>query len=378
MEIEASAEKLSKALNNVSRIATSKVTLPVLNNVLIKVKNKQVSLITTNLDMAIIDFLPVSNSKDGVVTVPAKLLAEFVSTLPKEEKVKIISKDDKITITADKYSSTINGSPADDFPELPEIDEKKAVVFKIGAEEFKTGINQVLVASSNDYNRPALTGVHFYTSDKALYAVATDGYRLAKKKFIKNVQSEIKVTIPSNSLQEVVRSLNDEVEEIEMSFNDDLVRFRLGELEIISKIIDAEYPNPDNLIPKKPEISVEVDREELIRVTKLAGLFARHATNDIIACEVKAPDIFSVYSIANEYGENSSSLITETKKEGKIFLTSRYLLDALNVFTNPKILINFNNGSENLNIIERILVLKEPGSDDYIHTIIPIPTDDIQ
>lgn len=163
-----------------------------------------------------------------------------------------------------------------------------------------------------------------------------------------------------------------------MSFNDDLIRFRLGELEIISKIIDAEYPNPDNLIPKKLEISVEVDREELIRVTKLAGLFARHATNDIIACEVKAPDIFSVYSIANEYGENSSSLITETKKEGKIFLTSRYLLDALNVFTNPKILINFNNGSENLNIIERILVLKEPGSDDYIHTIIPIPTDDIQ
>ena len=102
MEIEVLADKLSKALNNVSRIATSKVTLPVLNNVLIKVKNKQVSLITTNLDMAIIDFLPVSSSKDGIITVPAKLLAEFISTLPKESKTKVSLKDNKITIKADK------------------------------------------------------------------------------------------------------------------------------------------------------------------------------------------------------------------------------------------------------------------------------------
>ena len=376
MELEVIAEKLSKALNNVSRIATSKVTLPILNNVLIKVKNKQVSLITTNLDMAIIDFLPVSSSKDGVITVPAKLLAEFTSNLPKGEKVKITSKDNKITITAGKYSSTINGSPADDFPELPEIDEKKAVVFKIGVDEFKTGINQVVVASSNDFNRPALTGVHFYTSNKALYVVAIDGYRLAKKKLIKNVQSEIKITIPANSLQEVLRSLSDEMEEIEISFNDDLIRFRLGELEIISKIIDAEYPNPDNFIPKKSEINLEVDRNELVRVAKLASLFARHTTNDVIACEAKAPNIFSVHSIANEYGENDSSLDTEVEKDGKIFITSRYLLDALNVFTGPKISISFNNKTDNLGVIDSALVLREPGSDDYIHTIIPI--DDIQ
>ena len=97
MEIEVSQEKLSKALNNVSRIATGKVTLPVLNNVLIRVEDKKVSLITTNLDMAVIDYLPVSDSKNGVITVPAKLLAEFVSNLPKGEKIKLSSKNTKIT-----------------------------------------------------------------------------------------------------------------------------------------------------------------------------------------------------------------------------------------------------------------------------------------
>lgn len=372
MEIEATAEKLSKALNTVSRIATSKVTLPVLNNVLIKVKDKKVSLITTNLDMAIIDFLPVSNSKDGIITVPAKLLAEFVSILPKDEKVKITSDKNKITITAGKYSSTINGSPADDFPELPEIDEKSAVIFKIGTEEFKNGIGQVIIASSNDFNRPALTGVHFYTLDKSLYIVATDGYRLAKKKLIKNVQSEIKITIPSSSLQEVLRSISDDLDEIEISFNDDLIRFRLGELEIISKIIDAEYPNPEDFLPKNSEINLTVDRGDLIRVVKLASLFARHTTNDVITCETKTPNIFSVHSIANEYGENDSSIDTKIDQDGKISITSRYLLDALNVINTPKISISFNDSSRKLTVIESALVLKESNSEDYIHILMPV------
>ena len=372
MEIEATAEKLSKALNTVSRIATSKVTLPVLNNVLIKVKDKKVSLVTTNLDMAIIDFLPVSNSKDGVITVPAKLLAEFVSILPKDEKVKITSDKNKITISAGKYSSTINGSPADDFPELPEINEESAVIFKIGTEEFKNGIGQVIIASSNDFNRPALTGVHFYTLDKSLYIVATDGYRLAKKKLIKNVQSEIKITIPSSSLQEVLRSISDDLDEIEISFNDDLIRFRLGELEIISKIIDAEYPNPEDFLPKNSEINLTVDRGDLIRVVKLASLFARHTTNDVITCETKAPNIFSVHSIANEYGKNDSSIDTKIEEDGKISITSRYLLDAINVINTPKISIGFIDSSKKLSVIESALVLKESNSEDYIHILMPV------
>ena len=372
MEIEALAEKLSKALNNVSRIATSKVTLPVLNNVLIKVKNKQVSLITTNLDMAIIDFLPVSSSKDGVITVPAKLLAEFVSTLPKESKTKISTKDNKIFIKADKYSSTINGTPADDFPELPEIDEKKAVTFKIGTEEFKNGMNQVVVASSNDLNRPALTGIHFYTSNKALFVVATDGYRVAKKQLVKNVQSEIKVTVPANSIQEVLRSINDEMEEIEISFNEDLVRFRLGEIEIVSKLIDAEYPNIDNFIPKTSDIELEVSREELLRIAKLAGLFAKHGANDVITCEAKKPDTFSVYSIANEFGENDSIIETKVEKEGKISITSRYLIDALNVIDNEDIIVGFSEGVDQNNNIANPMIIKKKKSDDYIHILMPV------
>lgn len=372
MEIEVLAEKLSKALNNVSRIATSKVSLPVLNNVLIKVKNKQVSLITTNLDMAIIDFLPVSSSKDGVITVPAKLLAEFVSTLPKDTKIKISSKEDKVTIKADKYSSVINGTPADDFPELPEINEKEAVVFRMSTEEFKNGMSQVVIASSNDFNRPALTGIHFYTADKALFVVATDGYRVAKKRLVKNVQSEVKVTVPANSIQEVLRSISDDMDEIEISFNEDLVRFRLGEIEIVSKLIDAEYPNIDNFIPKSSDIELEANREELLRIAKLAGLFARHGANDVITCETEKPNIFSVHSIANEFGENDSIIETKIEKAGKISITSRYFIDALNVIDGDGIIIGFSEGVDKTSNIAAPMIIKKKKSDDYIHILMPV------
>ena len=364
MEIEVAQEKLSKALNNVSRIAVGKVTLPVLNNVLIRVDKGKVSLITTNLDMAIVDFLPVASSKDGVTTVPAKLLAEFVSNLPKGEKIKISAKDTKVTISAGKYSSVINGSPADDFPELPEINEKKAVVFKMGIDEFKNGISSVAIASSNDLTRPALTGIYFNTADKTLCIAATDGYRLAERKLIKNVESEINVIVPTSSLQEVLRAINDEMEEIEISFNDDLVRFRLGEVEIISKLIDSSFPDYRRLIPKDNDIHLELNRDELIRITKLAALFARTVSGSI-TCESQKPNSFIVKSIANEIGENDSVIETPVDIEGKIRLNARFLLDALSVLDDQNITFNF---------ASRIapVILRNKKNQDYTHIVMPL------
>ena len=364
MKITVTQEKLSKALNNVSRIAIGKATLPILNNVLIRVDNKKVSLTTTNLDMAVVDYLPVSNSEDGVVTVPAKLLAEFVSNLPKGESIEISSKDTKISIKAGKYSSVINGTVADDFPELPEINDKEAVIYKIGIDEFKTSINQVAIASSNDLTRPALTGIYFNTYNNILAIAATDGYRLAEKKIINKVESEVDAIVPTSSLQEVLRSINDEMEEIEISFNDDLVRFRMGEVEIISKLIDASFPDYQRLIPKDNDIEVTLNREELIRVTKLAALFARSVGGSIV-CETVAPDTFSVKSIANEYGENDSKLETTIDKAGKVNLNSRFLLDALNSLDESSIIFKFSDH------IKPILLTNQK-STNYTHIIMPL------
>lgn len=364
MKIKVTQEKLSRALNNVSRIAIGKVTLPILNNVLIRVDSKKVSLVTTNLDMAVVDFLPVSNSEDGVVTVPAKLLAEFVSNLPKGETIEISSEDTKVNIKAGKYSSIINGTIADDFPDLPEINEKDAVIYKIGTEEFKTSVGKVIIASSNDLTRPALTGVFFNTNNSHLAIAATDGYRLAEKILIDKVESEVKAIVPSSSLQEVLRSISDDVEEVEISFNDDLVRFRLGEVEIISKLIDASYPDYQKLIPKDNDIKVTLDREELIRVTKLAALFARSVGGSIV-CEAKTPDTFLVKSVANEFGENDSKIETVVEKDGRVNFNSRFLIDALNSLDSKEIEFEF---SDHI----APAVLRNKKDNKYTHIVMPL------
>ena len=363
MEIKVTQEKLAKALNTVSRIAVGRTTLPILNNVLIRVDSKKVSLTTTNLDMAVIDYLPVSESKDGVVTVPARLLAEFVSNLPKGENITIKAEDTKVTISANKYTSVINGALADDFPELPEISEKDAVTFKMGVDEFKNGLNQVTIASSNDLTRPALTGIYFNTYDGILAVAATDGYRLAERKLINKVESEVMAVVPATSIQEVMRSISDEMEEVEFSFNEDLVRFRLGEVEIISKLIDASFPDYTKLIPKDNDIKVALKRDELMRVTKLAALFAKGVGGSIV-CETKNNE-FLVKSVANEFGENDSKIDTEVEKEGKITLNSRFLIDALNVMDEDEVYFEFS---------DRVapILLKNKKSKDYTHIIMPL------
>ncbi len=364
MKIKVTQDKLSKALNNISRIAVNKVTLPILNNVLIRVDDKKVSLTTTNLDMAIVDFIPVSSSENGVITVPAKLLAEFISNLPKNEVIEISDKDTKVIIKAGEYSSTINGVAADDFPELPEINEDNSVVYKLSVSEFKKSINQVVVASSNDLTRPTLTGVYFNTYDNKLVIASTDGYRLTEKILIDKVESEVQAIVPATSLQEVIHSISDDEEEIEISFNEDLVRFRFGEIEIISKLIDDSYPDYQKLIPKDNQVKITLNREELIRVTKLAALFSRSVGGSII-CEAKTPDTFSVKSIINELGENDSKIKTEVKTDGRVNFNSRFLIDALNSLDSNEIEFEFSSHTTPA-------ILRNKKDNKYIHVVMPL------
>ena len=366
MKIEAESGKLAKALAIVSRIAINgKATLPVLSNVLIRVDAGKVSLTTTNLDMAIVDYLPVSECKDGAMTVPARLLAEFVGNLPKGETVKLSVEGTRVTTTAGKYSSVLNGTVADDFPELPEIDEKNTVNFKMSVDEFKAGINQVMVASSNDMTRPALTGVYFNTDSGALYIAATDGYRLAERKFVEKVESEVRAIVPTNSLVEVMRSLSDEEEEIELLFDETQVRFRFGETEITSKLIDGSFPDYRQLIPKTNEAEITLERDELLRVTKLAALFAREVGGSIVLEAKTSTKTFSVASVANEYGENTSEIETEIPKDERVTLNSRFLIDALNATDEEKITLGF---SGKLNPI----LVRNEKNNNYTHIIMPL------
>ena len=365
MEVNVLQDRLAKALNAVSRVAAStKAGLPILSNVLLRAEDNQLTLTATNMEMAMVQYVNAKAVKNGTITVPAKLLAEFVANLPKEE-VLIKTKDEKLTISAGKYKSIINGILADDFPELPEIDEKTAVKFSIDVDMFKEAVSEVIIAASNDTTRPALTGVFFNTFEGALYIAATDGYRLADRKFVNDVKSEVKAIIPTAALREVLSSLSDSMENVEILVTDEQIRFRMGEVEITSKLIDASFPDYRQLIPKDSKATLILDKAEVIRMTKVAALFARESGGSVV-CEAKAEaGTFSIYAVASEIGENSSDIEVEVPEDGKVVLNSRYLLDAINATTENKISFSFSGKLAPV-------VIKNEKSDEYTHIIMPL------
>lgn len=369
MEINVDQSKLAKALAIVSKVATgSKTTLPILSNVLIKVLDGKVTLTTTNLDMAVVDFLPTSSSKNGEITVPARLLADFIANLPKGD-VKISVKDTKITISSGKYKSVVNGTEASEFPELPEINEKEAVVYKIPVDDFRDGMSAVKIAASNDTTRPSFTGVFFNTDKEDLYVAATDGYRLAEKKLISGVSSEVKAIVPAATITEVLSSISDDVEEVEVLFDESQVCFRLGEIEITSRYIDGSFPDYRKLIPSAESSAESVElvlkRDEILRVTKLAALFAREVGGSIILETSVEKSALLVSSVANEFGENVSEIETEVEKDMKVVLNSRYLLDAINALSMDEMKLSMFGGLMPVKI-------EDSKDESYVHIVMPL------
>ena len=316
------------------------------------------------MELATVDSISATVKNEGTITVPAKLLAEFVANLPKED-INLKVKNDKLIISTNKYKSTINGILADDFPELPEIDKKEAVEFKINVDLFKEALNQVIIAASNDVTRPALTGIFFNTFEGALYIAATDGYRLADRKFVDNVKSEIKAIVPRDTLQEVLRSITDDIDDIEILISESQIHFKIGNIEITSKLIDASFPDYRQLIPKEAKLSIKLNKAELIRMTKVAALFARDSGGSI-NCEAKKDEgTFSISAVASELGENTAAMEADIKEDGKVALNSRYLLDALNVIIEGNITFSL---SGKLSPV----VITNLKNRDYTHIIMPL------
>jgi DNA polymerase-3 subunit beta len=329
MELSVTQENLAKALSNVGRVASSKTGLPILSNILLRTDANRLLVAATNLEIASTHHVGAKIITPGAITIPARLVSDFVSSLPKGT-IELKVKDNHLTISSGSYTSVINGVIADEFPELPTIDEKSSISYSISPADFKQAVSQTIITSSNDSTRPTLTGVYWHSFEGGLYLAATDGYRLSERKLI-DTASEVAAIIPSTTLQEVLRTLSDDVTEVDVLFDETQVRFRVGESEITSRLIDGNYPDYRQLIPNTSETTITLDASEFVRITKIAGLFARESGGSVTLTADKEKQTLAVRSIASEYGENTSNTPAEVSSDGQVTLNSRYLSEALSV-----------------------------------------------
>lgn len=364
MELTVTQENLARALTAVGRVASSKTQLPILSNILLRTDNNRLLVAATNLEIASTQLIGAKIAKPGSITVPARLVADFVASLPKGN-VELSVKNDHLHIKAGGYSSVINGLVADDFPELPVIEETASIQYSISADEFKQSVTQTILTASGDATRPVLTGVYWHSHDGYLYLAATDGYRLAEKQLVATT-SEVAAIIPASTLQEVLRSLTEDVSEVDILFDETQVRFRAGDSEITSRLIDGNFPDYRQLIPAASDTVVTIEKSDFVRTTKVASLFARESGGSVTLTASGDAQLLSIHSIASQLGENTSEATAKVSADGQVTLNSRYLLDALGVIEGGTVDFRFSGKLSPC-------VLTATGKDsNYLHIIMPL------
>lgn len=364
MELSVTQENLARALALVGRVASSKVQLPILNNILLRTDGTRLLVAATNLEIAATVMVGSKVIKPGAITVPARLVTEFISSLP-NGTIELTVKGDRLHIKSGRYSSFINGVAADDFPELPTIDETSSIQYSIESNSFKQAVTQTIVTTSSDSTRPVLTGVYWHSHEGYLCLAATDGYRLSERRLVETV-SEVAAIVPAGSLQEVLRTLSDDVDEVDILFDETQVRFRVGDAEVTSRLIDGNFPDYRQLIPSSSETSVTIPKQDFVRVTKVSGLFARESGGSVVVTADKDQQSLSLHSVASELGENTSDAAAEVSGDGSITLNSRYLSEALGVIDGDTVEFRFSGKLSPC-------VLSAVGGDaDYTHIIMPL------
>lgn len=361
MKLQVTQENLSRALSAVGRIASGRNTLPILSNVLLSTVDNRLRIAATNLEVAMTETIGAKVSTEGTITVPARLLQDLVNAVP-EGVITLELSENKLLVTSEGYESVINGTSSEEYPVMPALKEGASIT--IGAALFKKSLQQTLGAASNDDARPILTGVYVHTFEGNLYMVATDSYRLAEKK-VQVCKDNVNLLMPATALQDVLRILQDDTQDVVITYDELQARFEVGDVELITRLIDGNYPDYRKLIPKEFKTVAVVKRSDFVTITKVSSLFAREVAGSVtLKVDAEAKEL-SIRSVASQLGENTARAAAEATGGGDVTVNSRYLLDALSVLNGEKVSFKCNGKLDPV-------MLQDPSSEDYTHIIMPV------
>lgn len=373
MRVSCLQENLAKGLSIISRAVASRSTLPVLGNVLLATDQGRLKIAATNLELAVTCWIGAKVDEDGATTVPARVLADFVSSLPPERIEMVLNdKTQTLHLKCARYDANIKGIDAQEFPIIPTIGDGKKISLEPAT--LREMIEQVTFAAATDESRPVLTGVAAkFEKDKVTFAAA-DGFRLSVRHATlpAPVDQSFSVIIPAKALQEVARVSGDQEEPIEMAVteNRSQVLFKLTNIEIVSQLIDGTFPDFTRIIPESHTTRTTVKTGELQNAVKASSVFARESMNTIRMQIAPANDMgggkITITATSAESGDNVSDIDATVDGDAvEIAFNARYLTDVLNVLRAAQVAIETTSPSSPG-------VFKIVGRDDFTHVIMPM------
>ncbi|HVM29168.1 MAG TPA: DNA polymerase III subunit beta [Candidatus Limnocylindrales bacterium] len=370
MKLTAMQENLARGLSTVSRAVSSRATLPVLSNVLLRTEDGGLKLTATNLEIAISAWVPGKIDGDGSLTVPARLFADVVSGLPAGERVELSADGPALKVSAGRYQTHLRGIDADEFPVIPPPGERPTT--RISQRELREALSEVVFAAASDEARPILTGVLTRLSGDRLTIAAADNYRIAVRSLpILDAVEETSLVVPARSYFELMRVLVDSDEPIEMMLagSKNQVIFHVEGVDLVSRLIDGQFPNYQQVLPTSHSTRAVVDREELLKAVRLSALIASSAANVVKLSLGDAGSGTITIAAAAEVGDTKGEV--EAAIEGEpvqIAFNARYLQDALGNVDAEQVALEFT-GPLSPGVMRRT-----GADDDYVHVIMPVRT----
>jgi DNA polymerase III subunit beta len=359
---------LKEVLSAVERVVTDNPTLPVLKHVLLKADTRLI-IQATNLEIGVTAATGAKITEQGSISVPFAPLYSIISNST-SDRVALETHDNTISISTDNYHAKIQGSPAEEFPIIPKLEDESRSI-ELTTDVFQGALQQIVsAAASNDF-KPELNSVLLSAGPSSLKLVATDGFRLAEKTLPNNtygttIHADTQVLIPLKTVQEALR-IFPKGEQLTIALDNSQILLRAKETTLISRLIDGNYPDYSAIVPKQLTTELSLERDQFASAIKLVSNFSGR-TSDItlkLAEDAKAVEIFAANQLV---GENSYQVPIKKKKvEGisKVVFNWRYLLDAVKSMPDPVITLGFT--SEN-----RPVIVRASGDDSIFYIVMPI------
>jgi len=344
------------------------VTLPILRNFLIEIIDNKIQFSITNLELAVTTSVPGKIIEKGDITIPFNIFNSIVNNL-QTERINLESENNTLIIKTDNYQAKIQGIKKEEFPIIPQINANKPSLI-ISSVVLGNALSSIISAAQASQTKPELNGILFDFQLNLLKLTSTDSFRLAEKTITSNQfksQSEqaFKVIIPIKTIQEVIRIFKNDEAEINIYFDPNQVLFKTENSEIISRLIDGEFPNYQSIIPQSLETEVVLNKEQLINALKLTSFFTDRLNEIKILIKENAKNM-EIYSFNQTLGENQYLIPAKIKgRPIEIVFNWRFLSDGVRVLDSENIFLGLNNDN-------KPVVIKSPGDVSYFYILMPI------
>ncbi len=364
MKVVISQDSLLEALKIVSRAVAGQNTLPVLGNILIRAEGKKVNFYATNLELSIATSCEAMVKNEGAITVPAKILTSYASLLGKDDVELTATDGVTLEIKSSSSKTKIKGISADEFPQIATVDSGVKLI--LDSKTFRAAVNQVAFSAQENSSRPILAGVYFGADKSELRMAATDSYRLSEKSLKLDTSVEQKkCVIPVRAVFEADR-LAAGAETVRVTIGENQVMFTVGNTQLTSRLIDGQFPDYQQIIPKKVSSTIEVDRAAFELAVRRVSIFAKQ-NNQHMKLEVFGDGTLNVSTDATEIGEERTTIPVKIDGEANIIaLNADYVLDVLGALSSESMV------KLELDTKMSPAVFKTVAGADFVHLVMPL------